>query len=560
MNKQSSRFLFIIYVLLMFTGFVWGLVFAISHPVVILDMNLFSLNSVTFSMSWVIDSISLSFSAVVVLVASSVFMFSSSYMSHDNYSYRFTGLLFLFVLSMLMLIYSQSFLSLLMGWDGLGVTSFLLIIYYSNKSSLESGFLTLMINRLGDVLIMISIISIIPMGYSLIYYPLDDLVLSGLFLLLIVAGLTKSAQYPFSSWLPAAMAAPTPVSALVHSSTLVTAGVYLILRYLMVPPFNFQSFSSVLMFAGSVTCLLGGAAAMVENDIKKLIALSTLSQLGVMVVSLGLGAPELTLYHLYSHAMFKALLFIAAGYILMVSYGTQDLRLLGGILKLCPSLAFYFILPSLCLMGAPFVTGYHSKHTLMEAAMTSSINVISVIFLSISAVLSSGYMIRLMSILIKSETAPPSVTCSMPLSNYLPMAVLSLMSIMFGYFYSVSDLGYLHCTNLSYPMGVWLMMLLPVGVGVGLINVHYPYSFKWLLSSMLFLSPMSKNLTYFVTPVSKAISALDTGWLEPYNFINQVGCIYNWVMRTFLWPRFTFGFQSSLVFFMILSLWVLLLH
>nr|YP_009108301.1 NADH dehydrogenase subunit 5 [Cerion incanum]AIU94457.1 NADH dehydrogenase subunit 5 [Cerion incanum] len=560
MSKQSSRFLFIIYVLLLFFGSIWSLVFSTSHSVVISDVTLFSINSVSISMSWVLDPISLSFSAVVVLVASSVFMFSSSYMSDDAYSYRFTGLLFLFVLSMLVLIYSQSYLTLLMGWDGLGVTSFLLIIYYSNKSSLESGFLTLMINRLGDVLIMISIISIIPMGYSLIFYPLSDMALSTLFLLITLAGLTKSAQYPFSSWLPAAMAAPTPVSALVHSSTLVTAGIYLILRYLMVPSMNFEFFSSILLFTGSTTCLLGGAAAMVENDIKKLIALSTLSQLGVMVVSLSLGAFELTLYHLYSHAMFKALLFIAAGYILMMSYGTQDLRLLGGILKYNPALAFYFILPSLCLMGMPFVTGFYSKHTLLEIMMTSSVNSISLIFLFISVVFSSGYVIRLLSIMIKAEVLPLLTSNNMPLYNYFPMVVLSLMSIMFGFFYSVNEFGYVHNSSISYAMGMWLMVLLPMGVVVGLLNFKLPHSLSWLLSTMLFLSPLSKNLVYLHTPISKAISTLDLGWLEPYNSIEQVKSLHKWVMGTFMWPRGSFGFQQSLTVFIVISLWVLLLY
>nr|YP_009351926.1 NADH dehydrogenase subunit 5 [Cerion uva]AQL10417.1 NADH dehydrogenase subunit 5 [Cerion uva] len=560
MFKSPSRFVTIIWLWFMMFSLLGTLCFLQSHPLVIFEVDLLSTNGFSFPLSWVIDPISVSFGAVVSLVAFSVFLFSGVYMADDTFKFRFTGLLFMFVVSMLILVFSQSLLSLLVGWDGLGVTSFLLIIYYQNKVSLESGFLTLMINRMGDVLIMITIIMMIPMGSALVYYPYMDPIVSVIFSLCVLASLTKSAQYPFSSWLPAAMAAPTPVSALVHSSTLVTAGIYLIIRVTMLCPNGLNSLQSVLMLAGSVTCLMGGAGALIENDIKKLIALSTLSQLGVMAISLGLGAYDLTLFHLYSHAMFKALLFMAAGHILLVSFGVQDLRLLGGTLKCYPILTLFFLLPSLCLMGAPFVTGYYSKHMLLEMSSSSSVNTVSLVFLMLSAVFSAGYMVRLMKELLSSEVAPlVLVNRNSETHYYFHMVILFFMSLVYGHFYVSVSNNYLDVTCVSRSLAIWFMMVMVLGVLVGLLSPKLPNSLMWALASMLFISPPSKNMNYMVMTVSKPLSFLDYGWLEPYNFNAPMKSLFNWLLKSYLWPYMSFSFAASLTVGLMFGLWALYL-
>jgi len=290
------------------------------------------------------------------------------------------------------LTFSGSLLILLLGWDGLGITSFALIIYYQRKDREAAGFLTLMINRLGDALIVISTFLFIS-AHSLTFYSLEQS--SFLIFLLIVAALTKRAQYPFSCWLPAAMAAPTPVRALVHSSTLVTAGIFLIIRLSQVIPLR-EDVKNVLIFLGAITCLLGGWAATKENDLKKIIALSTLSQLGVIVFSLGLGYTNLALFHLFTHALFKALLFLAAGNVLIASFGEQDIRTLGRVGLRIPFTVIMFNVRSLCLVGAPFTRAFFSKHLILELTAMRTINSFSVIIIIVATVFTAQYVIRVL--------------------------------------------------------------------------------------------------------------------------------------------------------------------
>lgn len=194
------------------------------------------------------------------------------------------------------------------------------------------------------------------------------------------------------------MAAPTPVRALVHSSTLVTAGVYLIIRLTVNCGIN-ESAASILLFCGRVTCVLGGLRALYENDLKKIIAFSTLRQLGLIIFSLGLKLPNLALLHLYAHAMFKALLFLSAGLILIRRFGTQDLRLLGATLFSVPRVVVFFNIRRLCLMGIPFLRAFYSKHVIYEVVAIRETNIIRFFLILIGAVLTTIYSIRTVKIL-----------------------------------------------------------------------------------------------------------------------------------------------------------------
>lgn len=216
---------------------------------------------------------------------------------------------------------------------------------------------------------------------------------SGLVLLLCIAALTKRAQFPFSSWLPAAIAAPTPVRALVHSSTLVTAGIFVIIRLRYNMPLSSRT-CRILLLCGSVTCLLGGWAATYENDIKKVIALSTLRQLGVIVFRLGIGFPSLSLFHLYTHALFKALLFLAAGHILILAFGNQDVRIIGGLGIRLPFTSLIFTVRSLCLIGAPFIRAFYSKHLILELIIFSPINLVRVLIILVATIITAKYVFR----------------------------------------------------------------------------------------------------------------------------------------------------------------------
>lgn len=216
-------------------------------------------------------------------------IFTCEYMSEEVFLRRFSWLVFLFVLSIRFVIFVPNLVAILLGWDGLGLVSFLLVIYYQNYKSLAGGILTVLINRVGDVIILLRIGLLCKEGSFGFFYLLGDRAVVLVCIMLVVAGITKRAQIPFSSWLPAAMAAPTPVSALVHSSTLVTAGVFLLIRFYSYLR-AFTWFKPFLLFVATLTMLMAGIAANLENDLKKIIALSTLRQLGVMMAALGLGA------------------------------------------------------------------------------------------------------------------------------------------------------------------------------------------------------------------------------------------------------------------------------
>jgi len=360
----------------------------------ILDFHLFSLSSISFGFAFIIDEVRLSFRIVVTLISGRVFFFSNKYMSEDPYADRFIWILLSFVISMNLLIFSGSLFFLLLGWDGLGITSFALIIYYESSESQMAGFQTLIINRIGDVIIVLSMFLFCCRGQFSIFMIRDKMFyLSGVILILCVAGLTKRAQFPFRSWLPAAMAAPTPVRALVHSSTLVTAGIYIIIRLSINRALSSNSIS-LLLLCGSVTCLLGGWAATFENDIKKVIALSTLRQLGVIVFSLGIGFPFLRLFHLYTHALFKALLFLTAGHILIVTFGNQDIRIIGGLGIRIPFTSLIFTLRRLCLVGAPFLSAFYSKHLILELILFSPLNFIRVLIIIVATLMTAKYVFR----------------------------------------------------------------------------------------------------------------------------------------------------------------------
>merc|ERR1719415_469933 len=298
-------------------------------------------------------------------------------MSPDKYFVRFHFLLLSFVGSMILLILSPNLISVLIGWDGLGISSYLLVIYYSRNKSYNSGMITFARNRVGDALIIISL------RYLLYSITLDISVLSYFFeidyywviIIVLVASCTKRAQIPFRAWLPAAIAAPTPVSSLVHSSTLVTAGVYLIFRFeRLLVSINLRN---VLLIIGSLTILMARLRAFFEIDMKKIVALSTLSQLGVIISAIGAGFRVLGFFHLLAHAFFKALLFIRTGNLIHGSERYQDMRVIGGGREVIPLTNRIVIRASLSLCGLPFIAAFYSKEIIIERLLINNVSIYS---------------------------------------------------------------------------------------------------------------------------------------------------------------------------------------
>nr|ARH54293.1 NADH dehydrogenase subunit 5 [Curculionidae sp. 3 AH-2016] len=363
----------------------------------LIELNLLTLNSVKVEVVLYLDWISLMFSSFVMFISSMIMVYSLEYMEGDSSMKRFIFLMLLFILSMLVVIMSSNLVFILLGWDGLGLVSYALVIYYQNLKSYNAGMLTALSNRIGDGAILLSIVLLMDLGSWNYHTTLDSMSLNRdtmiLSLLIILASFTKSAQIPFSAWLPAAMAAPTPVSSLVHSSTLVTAGVYLLFRF---ADLMSEQVKLIFMTLSLLTMFMAGLAANLEYDLKKIIALSTLSQLGMMMVVFFLGNKDLAFFHLLMHALFKALLFMCAGIIIHMIGGLQDIRYMGGLSKIFPFTCTCFSISNMALCGLPFLSGFYSKDLIVEVFSMKIFSMFIYLIFFISIGLTVSYSIRLM--------------------------------------------------------------------------------------------------------------------------------------------------------------------
>lgn len=383
---------------LSFLGLIFRLWF-ISIQEIVLEWEADFSHSVRVPLLLVLDWISLFFISVVSIISARVFLYSRSYIATDVFYRRFILLVLGFVIRIRVLIFSPNFIRILLGWDGLGVTSFLLVVYYQREKSFNAGIITALTNRLGDVGLLLIIGCLYRIGrFSYLFLSFGEIRFSSwLAVILILAASTKSAQLPFSAWLPAAIAAPTPVSSLVHSSTLVTAGVYLLIRinYLL------RRLESlwVLMILGAGTILMAGIRAIGEVDIKKIIALSTLRQLGLIFITLGIGLPILTFFHLSAHAYFKAIIFICAGGVIHRINEYQDTRVLGASSVSLPVALRVFLVGNLSLCGLPFITGFFSKDLILELIMISRVNAILFLVAILATFFTVAYSLRIIKII-----------------------------------------------------------------------------------------------------------------------------------------------------------------
>nr|YP_009510282.2 NADH dehydrogenase subunit 5 [Vespa affinis] len=406
---------------------IMSMVFMLMKLSVLMEWVFMSLNSMNMEFIFYVDWVSMMFFSLVLMISSFVMLYSLSYMKDDMNINRFFMLVIMFVVSMLLLIICPNIMGLLLGWDGLGLISYCLVIYYQNWKSFSSGMITVLLNRIGDVGILMMISLMIMLGsWNGMFYSLSGLNFS---LLMMLSAFTKSAQLPFSSWLPLAMAAPTPVSSLVHSSTLVTAGVYLLMRYN-----NYlidSHMMGLMLFISSSTMMMSGLMANFENDLKKIIALSTLSQLGLMMSILSLGSVELGFIHLIIHALFKSLLFMCSGILIHQMSNNQDIRYMGSLINYYPFVSLVFFVSLLSLCGFPFFSGYYSKDLIMEVFLMTKMNLLSMIMLLVSTLFTVSYSVRLIILVYLNY---------MNKMNYFVLIVessLMSLSLVILYFYSL---------------------------------------------------------------------------------------------------------------------------
>jgi NADH-ubiquinone oxidoreductase chain 5 len=388
---------FVFLISIRLTLFITGINFLINDFILFIEWEVVSLNSSRIVITFLFDWISLIFISFVLLISSLVIYYRIEYISRDVNINRFIILVLLFVISIILLIISPNLIRILLGWDGLGLVSYCLVIYFQNVKSYNAGILTALSNRIGDVALLLRIAWILNYGsWNYIFYldiiknDFEILVIGGL---VVLAAITKRAQIPFSSWLPAAIAAPTPVSALVHSSTLVTAGVYLLIRFNRV--IAGSAIGDFLLLISGLTIFIAGLGANFEFDLKKIIALSTLSQLGLMIRILSIGFYKLAFFHLLTHALFKALLFICAGAIIHNINNFQDIRFIGGLTLHMPFTSSCFNVANLALCGIPFLAGFYSKDLILEIVSLSYINIFSFFLYFFSTGLTVSYSLRL---------------------------------------------------------------------------------------------------------------------------------------------------------------------
>jgi NADH-quinone oxidoreductase subunit L len=456
----------------------------------------------TFQADWgfLLDPLSAVMILVVTGVGFLIHVYSIGYMAHDGGYYRFFGYMNLFVFFMLMLVLANNYILLFVGWEGVGLCSYLLIgFYFHKKSAADAGKKAFIMNRVGDAGFILGMLLMMSVLGTVRFTDVNALlrgghfapevagfgVLSAISLLMFFGATGKSAQIPLYVWLPDAMEGPTPVSALIHAATMVTAGVYMVARsaalYQLTP-----STSMVVAVVGALTAILAASIALVQNDIKRVLAYSTVSQLGYMFLALGVGAYWVAIFHLFTHAFFKALLFLCSGSVIHAMGGEQDMRRMGALKDKIPTTHWTMWVGSVAIAGIPFLAGFFSKDEILWQAYSSPGGSKLLWFVGLAtAGLTAFYMWRLMNMTFygKSHVAPEVAkhVHESPATMTVPLTLLAIGSVLAGW------LGTPKLWNLPESFRAFERWLQPVfasaAVEAAPEGAHNP-SLEWMLMGL----------------------------------------------------------------------------
>ncbi len=402
----------------------------------------------TLDANFQIDSLSIWMTLIITGIGSLIHLFSMGYMSHDEGYHKFFTYLNLFIFSMLLLVLGSNYFVLFFGWEGVGICSYLLIGFHYNDA--EKGIANslaarkaFIMNRIGDAGLLFALFMMLNKFHTLEFVEIGKMITASpelytgiagaISLCLFLAATGKSAQIPLFTWLPDAMAGPTPVSALIHAATMVTAGIYLTVR----SNFLFElapTTKDIILVIGIATTVVAAFIAMRQNDIKKVLAYSTVSQLGLMFVALGMGAYTVALFHVTTHAFFKALLFLGSGSVIHAMSDEQDIRKMGGLSKLTPITHITFLIGTLAIAGFPFLSGFFSKDEILAHAWMSSPIVYGILMIAVT--MTAIYMFRLYFLVFHGsfrggENLKSHVHES-GLSMTIPLMVLAVLSVFGG--------------------------------------------------------------------------------------------------------------------------------
>jgi len=416
-----------------------------------------------------LDRLSVMMTLIITGIGSLIHLYSIAYMHEDEGFYKFFAYLNLFIFNMLILVLGSNFMMLFFGWEGVGLCSYLLIgFWYKNAEYGKAARKAFVMNRIGDLGLLMGLFLIFhqyqSLDYNIVLPKIADgstsvYMLTAISMCLFVGAMGKSAQIPLYTWLPDAMAGPTPVSALIHAATMVTAGVYLIVRcealFYLSPITN-----NVIMWVGLATSLLAAFIGLKQNDIKKVLAYSTVSQLGLMFVAIGCGAYTAAMFHLATHAFFKALLFLGSGSVIHAMHHEQDIRQMGGLKAKMPITYITFLIGTLAITGFPFLSGFFSKDEILIAAFEH--NKIVYILTVLSATVTGLYMFRMFYTTFhgtyRNHHHSFEKVHESPWQMSVPLMILAVLSVLGGLLNLPKYLG----EGVSHKLAHWLAPILPM--------------------------------------------------------------------------------------------------